>query len=247
MDKAIYVAMSNGQQMMNAMAIHSNNLANATTTGFQADLAQARSMPVYYGDGFSTRAYAMTENPATDFSRGAMMETGRDLDVAVEGDGWIAVQAPNGEEAFTRLGSLKISPLGQLMTGNNLPVLGNGGPISIPPAQKIQFGSDGTITIQPQGQTAEVLATVDRIKLVKPDAADLEKGADGLIRRRDGQEQGPDATLTLQSGFLESSNVNAVDELTNIMALSRQFEMNVKMMKTVQENSATAVRVLQVS
>lgn len=247
MDKGIYLAMSAGQNIMAAQAIRANNLANANTAGFQADFAQARSMGVYYGDGHSTRAYALTETPGTDFNRGSLIETGRDLDMAVQGEGWIAVLAADGSEAFTRAGSLKVDPQGQLLTGNNLPVLGNGGPIAIPPADKITLGADGTITIQPQGQSAEVLSTVDRIKLVKPDYQDLVKGKDGLVRRKDGQEQEPDASITLQSGFLESSNVSAVDELTHILALSRQFEINVKMMKTLEDNSSAAAQVLRVS
>jgi flagellar basal-body rod protein FlgF len=247
MDKGVYLAMSAGQNIMAAQAVRANNLANANTSGFQADFAQARSMGVYYGDGYATRAYALTEIPGTDFNRGSLIETGRDLDMAVQGEGWIAVQAPDGTEAFTRAGSLKIDPQGQLLTGNNLPVLGNGGPIAIPPADKVTLGADGTITIQPQGQSAEVLSAVDRIKLVMPDYKDLVKGTDGLIRRKDGQEQAPNASISLQSGFLESSNVNPVDELTNILALSRQFEVNVKMMKMMEENSSAATQVLRIS
>ncbi len=245
MDKAVYIAMSAGKNIMSAQAIHANNLANANTTGFQADFAQARSMGVYYGDGYSTRAYALTETPGTNFNRGALNQTGRDLDLAIEGEGWISVQAPDGSEAFTRAGSLKLDPTGQLLTGNNLPVLGNGGPIALPPSDKVTIGADGTITIQPEGQPADVLATVDRIKLVKPDYQDLVKGEDGLVRRRDGEEQQPDASIRLQSGFLETSNTNAVDELTNIMALARQFEVNVKMMKVFEENSSAAAQVLR--
>lgn len=245
MDKAVYIAMATGQNIMAAQAIHANNLANANTAGFQSDFARARATGVYHGEGLSTRAYSVTEQPGTDFNRGSLNETGRDLDMAVVGDGWIAVLAPDGSEAFTRAGSLKIDPTGQLLTGNNLPVLGNGGPIALPPADKVTLGVDGTITIQPQGQPADVLATVDRIKLVKPDYADLKKGVDGLVRRRDGQEQVPDASLRLQSGFLETSNVNAVDELTNIMALARQFEVNVKMMKMIEENSTALAQVLR--
>ncbi len=247
MDKAVYIAMATGQQTMDSIAIHSNNLANANTHGFQADFAQARSLSVLGGDGFQTRAYSKTESPGTDFNRGSMIETGRDLDIAVEGEGWIAVLGPDGQEAFTRAGSLKLSPLGQLMTGNNLPVLGNGGPIALPPLDKIQLGADGTITIHPKGQPVDILAVVDRMKLVNPDASVLKKGVDGLIRRRDGQEQEPDASLRLQAGFLESSNVNAVDELTNIMALSRQYELNLKMMTTLKENSNAAALVLQMN
>jgi flagellar basal-body rod protein FlgF len=246
MDKAIYIAMSAGQNIMSAQAVHANNLANANTTGFQSDFAQARSMGVYYGEGYSTRAYALAENPGTDFNHGVLNKTGRDLDMAVDGDGWIAVQAPDGSEAYTRAGSLKVSSAGQLLTGNNLPVLGNGGPIAIPPADKITLGSDGTITIQPQGQGAEVLSSIDRIKLVNPDYTELEKGLDGLVRRKDGGTEIPDASVNLQSGFLEASNVNAVDELTNIMALARQFEINVKMMKMIEENSSAATQVLKI-
>lgn len=247
MDKGIYVAMSAGKNIMAAQAVHANNLANANTTGFQADFEQARSMGVYYGDGFSTRAYALAENPGTNFNRGSLNETGRELDMAVTDDGWIAVQAADGSEAFTRAGSLRISPEGQLLTGNGLPVLGNGGPIAIPPADKITLGTDGTITIQPQGQTAELLTVVDRIKLVQPDYADLQKGVDGLVRRKDGLPEPASTNVSLQSGFLETSNVNAVDELTSIIALSRQFEMNINMMKTMDEKSQEAARVLQIT
>ncbi len=247
MDKAIYLAMSSGQNIMSAQAIHANNLANANTNGFQADFAQARAMGVYYGDGHKTRAYAMTESPGTDFNRGALVETGRDLDMAVVGDGWIAVQAPDGSEAYTRMGSLKLDPNGRLLTANDLRVLGDGGPISLPPADKVTLGADGTITIRPAGQPAEVLSIVDRIKLVKPDYADLTKGIDGLIRRLDGEVQEPDASIRLQSGFVESSNVNPVDELTEIMTLARQFEINVKMMKVMEENSDAARQVLRSS
>jgi flagellar basal-body rod protein FlgF len=245
MDKAIYIAMSSGQNIMSAQAIHANNLANASTTGFQADFAQARSMGVYSADGLNSRAYALTENPGTDFNRGSLNQTGRDLDMAIDGDGWIAVLAPDGREAFTRAGSLKVDANGQLMTGNNLPVLGNGGPIAIPPADNITLGADGTITIQPEGQSPDVLATVDRIKLVQPDYAELEKGVDGLVYRRDGVTEEVSATVRLQSGFLENSNVNAVDELTQIMALARQFEVNVKMMKVFEENSSAATQLLR--
>lgn len=245
MDKAIYLAMSAGQNIMSAQAVHANNLANVNTSGFQADFAQARSMGLYYGDGHATRAYAMTENPGTNFSRGSLINTGRDLDMAVEGDGWIAVQSPDGSEAYTRSGSLKVDPQGQLLTGNNLPVLGEGGPIAIPPFDSLTLGADGTITIQPQGQSAEVLATVDRIKLVRPDYQQLSKGQDGLVRRQDGLPEIPEASLRLQSGFLESSNVNPVNELTQITALARQFEVNVKMMKVMEENSGAAAQVLR--
>lgn len=246
MDRALYVAMSSGQNIMSAQALHAHNLANATTAGFQADLARARTLAVS-GAGFDTRAYAISETAGTDFSRGTLMETGRDMDVAVDGEGWIAVLGRDGQEAYTRAGSFKVNVQGQLLTGNNLPVLGNGGPIAIPPFDKITVGSDGTITVQPQGQSVEVLAVVDRIKLVSPNLADLEKSVDGLIRRKDGQPQEADAFVGVRSGFLQASNVSAVDELTEILTLAREFEVNIKMMKTLEENSSAAAQVLRSS
>jgi flagellar basal-body rod protein FlgF len=243
----LYVAMSGASQNTQAMQAHANNLANISTTGFRRDFEQARAMPVF-GDSFPARVFAMSERPATDFTAGALQETGRDLDVAAKGDAWIAVQAPDGGEAYVRTGSLEIDALGQLRTGDGLPVLGNGGPIAIPPEEKIEIGEDGTITVRGQGNNPNALATVDRIKLVTPDPKQLEKGTDGMIRMKQGQPAPqPDANATVQSGFLEASNVNAVEEMTSILALSRQFELHVKMMRTAEDDSQAMARVLQFS
>ncbi len=243
----LYVAMSGASQNTQAMQAHANNLANISTTGFRRDFEQARAMPVF-GDSFPARVFAMSERPATDFTAGALQETGRDLDVAAKGDAWIAVQAPDGGEAYVRTGSLEIDALGQLRTGDGLPVLGNGGPIAIPPEEKIEIGEDGTITVRGQGNNPNALATVDRIKLVTPDPKQLEKGTDGMIRMKQGQPAPqPDANATVQSGFLEASNVNAVEEMTSILSLSRQFELHVKMMRTAEDDSQAMARVLQFS
>ncbi|MBD9677190.1 flagellar basal-body rod protein FlgF [Pseudomonas sp. PDM18] len=247
MDRMLYVAMSGASQNTKAMQAHANNLANISTTGFRRDFEQARAMPVF-GDSFPARVFAMSERPATDFTTGSLQETGRDLDVAAKGDSWIAVQAPDGSEAYVRTGSLEIDALGQLRTSDGMPVMGNGGPIAIPPEEKIDIGEDGTITIRGQGNNPNALATVDRIKLVTPDAKQLEKGSDGLIRMKSGQPAPQvDANASVQSGVLEASNVNAVDEMTSILALSRQFELHVKMMKTAEEDSQSMARVLQFS
>ncbi|KJK00481.1 flagellar basal-body rod protein FlgF [Pseudomonas sp. BGr12] len=247
MDRMLYVAMSGASQNTKAMQAHANNLANISTTGFRRDFEQARAMPVF-GDSFPARVFAMSERPATDFTTGSLQETGRDLDVAAKGDAWIAVQAPDGGEAYVRTGSLEIDALGQLRTSDGMPVMGNGGPIAIPPEEKIDIGEDGTITIRGQGNNPNALATVDRIKLVTPDAKQLEKGSDGLIRMKSGQPAPQvDANASVQSGVLEASNVNAVDEMTSILALSRQFELHVKMMKTAEEDSQSMARVLQFS
>lgn len=247
MDRALYTSMTGAKHNTIAQTVHANNLANVSTDGFRRDYVVARSMGVYYGDGFPTRAHALAERPATDFTVGSMRETGRELDVAVRGQGWIAVRAPDGSEAYTRAGSLQITPTGQLLTGNGLPVIGNGGPIAIPQASKIEIGDDGTISIRALGQGSEALATVDRIRLVNPAATDMEKREDGLTHYRPGDKAPVDATVRVASGFLEGSNVNAVEALTEMMSLARQYEMQVKMMKTVDENSEIAARLLQIS
>ncbi|MDH4581062.1 flagellar basal-body rod protein FlgF [Pseudomonas sp. BN415] len=247
MDKMLYVAMSGASQNSLAQRAHANNLANISTTGFRRDFEQARSMPVF-GDSFPSRVYAMTERPGTDFTPGALQETGRDLDVAIEGEGWIAVQSPDGSEAYVRTASLQIDALGQLRTGNGLPVMGNAGPIAIPPEQKVEIGQDGTISIRALGENPNVVAEVDRIKLVNPDPKQLEKGSDGMIRVKDPQQLvQADANVQVTSGFLEASNVNAVEEMTAILSLSRQFELSVKMMRTAEDNASAMARVLQFS
>jgi flagellar basal-body rod protein FlgF len=247
MDKALYIAMTGAKHNMLAQTNHANNLANLNTTGFRADFAQARSMGVYYGEGQPTRAYALTESPATDFAQGAMINTGNEMDLAVNGPGFLAVQAPDGTEAYTRAGNLSIDAAGVLRTSNGLPVLGNGGPITFPPLEKLEIGGDGTLSIVAQGQGPEAMVEINRIRLVNPAAQNLEKGEDGLFRQRDGLPAPVAAEVRVVGGFLEGSNVNAVNEFTNILSLSRQYEMQVKFMKSVEENSTASVRLLQMS
>lgn len=245
MDKSLYISMTGASQTMRAQAIHAHNLANASTTGFQADLAQARSMAVY-GAGMPSRVYSMTENPGTDFTRGSLQQTGNTLDMAVRGEGYFAVQAPDGSEAYTRAGDMELTVFGELVTGNGLPVLGNNGPVVLPPFETVEFGEDGTVSVRELGQGTEILAAIDRIKLVNPLPGELIKGADGLLRRTDGGDSVADAEIQLVSGYLESSNVNVVDSMVEMINLTRSYEMNVKFMQTVQENSETSARLLQI-
>lgn len=245
MDKMLYVAMTGASQNALAQKAHANNLANISTSGFQRDLEQARSMPVF-GDSFPARAYAMSERPATDFTPGALQETGRDLDVAVGGNGWIAVQAPDGSEAYVRTASMNIDALGVLRAGNGMPIMGNGGPIAVPPEQKVEIGQDGTVSIRAMGEGPRVMAEVDRIKLVNPDLKNMTKDLDGMIHTKSGQPADADGSVQLVSGFLEASNVNAVEEMTSVLALSRQFELHVKMMTTAKEGDEAMARVLQI-
>lgn len=245
MDRLLYVSMSGAHQTMLAQSANNNNLANSNTSGFRADLHAFRSMPVY-GAGYESRVFAMTERSSVDFTLGMMRSTDRDLDVAVDGDGWIAVQAKDGSEAYTRAGNLSIQPGGLLVTGNGLPVMGNGGPIAIPQADSIDVGIDGTISIQPIGQPSNALTVVDRIKLVKPERADLVKGADGLIRLKSNTEAEPDPSVRVISGSLETSNVNIVNSLVNMISLARQYESQIKLMKEAETMDAATDQLVRI-
>lgn len=241
----IFLAMSAARQTMNGQAQAANNLANANTTGFKADFDAYRSMPLF-GEGHPTRVFALAERPGVDFSTGTIEMTGNDLDVALNGEGFIAVQAPDGSEAYTRAGEFKIDAAGQLMTMDGLPVLGNGGPIALPPSQAVVIGTDGTISTRPVGQEANTLAQIDRLRLVKPlDLGQVVKGADGLFRQKDGTPMPIDATVTVTQGALERSNVNPVGEMITMIENARQYEMAVKAMDTAQTLDAEGARVLR--
>lgn len=242
----IYISMNAAQQTMLAQATNTNNLANVNTTGFRQDFEQFRSMPVF-GEGMPTRVYSMNERPATDYQQGDIQSTGRELDISIQGEGFIAVQSKDGSEGYTRAGDLHITAEGQLVTGTGLAVMGEGGPIAIPPAEKIEIGIDGTISIKPIGADGSALAVLDRIKLVKPELNSIFKDTDGLVRMQNGGAAPLDATVNVVSGTLESSNVNAVGALVKMIELQRQYEMQVKMMKSADDNSAASARLLQFS
>jgi flagellar basal-body rod protein FlgF len=246
MDKMLYIAMNAAQQTMIAQASNTNNLANANTVGFREDFEQFRSQPVF-GEGLPSRVYSQVERISTNYEQGSIRTTGRDLDVAVEGDGFISVLGKDGQEGYTRAGELFQTQTGQLLTREGLPVLGEGGPIAIPPAEKIEIGDDGTISIRAVGDAANALAVLDRIKLVKPDLSQVFKDTDGLIRMKDGTQAPLDATVTLKSGALENSNVDSVGALVNMIELQRKYEMQVKMMKSAADNSASSARLMQLS
>ncbi|RFA28560.1 flagellar basal-body rod protein FlgF [Alkalilimnicola ehrlichii] len=246
MDRFLYLAMTGAKHNLQAQQHTSHNLANANTPGFRADLDAYLSAPVY-GPGLPSRVYSQETGIGADMSGGTMMNTGRDLDIAVQGDGWIAVQAPDGAEAYTRRGDLRINNAGLLETGSGELVMGNNGPVAIPPADKVEIGNDGTISIVPLGQDANVLAVLDRIKLVDPEPNQLEKGADGLFRLVGGDEAVADAGVTIASGVLEGSNVNTVDALVQMIDNARQFETYVKLMSTAKENDEVSTRLLRQS
>ena len=228
MDKSIYVAMTGAKEVMRAQAANNHNLANVTTTGFRADLTAFMSRAVE-GPGYASRAYATTSTVGWNRDGGALVTTGRDLDVAVNGEGWIAVQDAEGGEAYTRAGDLHVDANGQLLTATGRPVLGDGGPITVPPSTSLAIGTDGSISIVPGGQGPETVSTVARL----------------LFRQKDGADAAPDAGVRLATGALEASNVNAAGAMVNMIELSRQFELQMKTIRTAEDDARSAASLLR--
>jgi flagellar basal-body rod protein FlgF len=246
MDRLVYVAMSGAKETLRAQTSNSYNLANVSTVGFRADLSAFQAQQVQ-GAGLPSRAYATNSTVGWDASSGTMEQTGRNLDVAVQGQGWIAVQGPDGSEAYTRAGDLRVDPNGQLTTAAGYPVLSDSGPVSVPPYASISVGSDGSIAIVPLGQTPQTIAICGRIKLVNPPSASLERTAGGLYRTQNGGDSPADASVQLTPGALESSNVNMASAMTNMIDLARTYDMQLKSMKSAEDNDSSSTKLLQPS
>lgn len=247
MDDFIYVAMTGAREAQVRQGVTSHNLANASTVGFKATMAGAVDVEIT-GPGYDeARVYSLTAAQGADLSAGPIQQTGRDLDVAVDGPGWIAVQGRNGLEAYTRAGALRIDTYGQLLTAAGQPVLGEGGPIAVPEYEALSIGRDGTITIQASGQQENSLVIVDRIRLVNPPPADLQRGEDGLMRLAGGAMAVPDAAVGLVPMALEGSNVNTVSSLVEMIENSRAFEMHIKMLSTAENLDQAAINLLRLT
>jgi len=235
MDRLIYIAMTGAKHTMEQQAVVSNNLANLSTTGFKAEMAAFRAVRTV-GAGLPTRTYVVDNTLGADFSPGPVLETGRKLDVAVKGAGWLAVQGPDGREAYTREGALQITSNGLLQTRSGFSVVGQSGPISVPPNNVISIGEDGTVSAVPTDTIPNSVSIVGRLKLTNPPPAELERGADGLFRRKNGQPAPPDDTVQLESGALEGSNVSPVQMLVEMISQSRQFETQMQLLQRAQDD-----------
>lgn len=246
MDRSLYLAMTGAAQILRAQTEVSHNLANASTVGFKAELSAFRGLPVL-GAGLPTRINAVDGGDGYDFTPGAQSTTGRDLDVAVQGPGWIAVQSPNGGEGYTRAGNLQLTPDGMLTDARGDPVLGDGGPITLPPASHVDIGADGTVSVVPLGENPDTLVSVGRIRLVNPPASQLRQESDGLMHLRNGGQAPADAGVQLASGVLEDSNVNPSTALVKMIELSRQFEMQIQAIHNADQNAQAASQLLQAS
>ncbi|MGE5470025.1 MAG: flagellar basal-body rod protein FlgF [Bacteroidota bacterium] len=246
MDRLIYTAMTGAKHVFMQQAGTANNLANASTVGFKAQEHRFRAVPVV-GEGMPTRAFVVDASVSDVFDEGPQMVTGRNLDVAVQGRGWLAVQLPDGSEAYTRGGSLDVDVTGLLQTKSGYPVAGDGGPISVPPDNNIEIAPDGTVSVVPAFGTPNNANAIGRLKLVNPPEADLVRGSDGLFRLRDGQPAPADTNVKVASGVLEGSNVNVSDAMVNLISLSRQFEMQIKMLSTADTNAQRADQLLSLN
>jgi flagellar basal-body rod protein FlgF len=238
--------MTGATQIMRAQDAVSHNLANASTVGFKSELNAFQSVPVL-GQGLGTRINAVAQGIGQDVAQGTISTTGRSLDVSVQGSGWIAVQTPDGNEGYTRAGDLQLTADGGLTDSRGNQVLGNSGPINLPDAAQISIGNDGTVSTVPLGQGPDSVATVDRIRLVNPDPTQMQMGSDGLMHMNDGTQAPTDADVRLSSGTLEGSNVNPSAELVKMISLSRQYDMQVKSIRTSEDNADSAKQLLQAS
>lgn len=246
MDKLIYTAMTGASHVLTRQAVISSNMSNINTPGYRGTMAAFRAVPLQ-GQGLPTRTFVVDSVTGYDFTPGDLQATGRPLDVAINGKGWLAVKTPDGSEAYTRDGSLQISPTGILQTRSGLTVAGDSGPISIPPNTSLSIGTDGTISAIPEGSQASQIVTVGRLKLVNPPEKQLVRGDDGLFRNANGQPAVADPNVSVVSESLEGSNVNMVTAMVDMISLARQFDMQMKMLKTASDNAQQAEQILSVN
>lgn len=246
MDRLIYTAMTGAKHILEQQATSSHNLANATTTGFRAQLDSFRAVPVIGGE-MPTRAFVVDATVGADFSTASMQNTGRELDVAIQGKGWLVVQKDDGTEAYTRNGSLKLSENGVLQTQSGLIVVGDGGPITIPPEVSIAIAKDGTVSSVPTGVKPSAVQVIGRLKLVNPLEDNLVRGDDGLFKTKDNTPADADAAVSVAGGMLEGSNVNVVEAMVSMINLARQFEMQMKLITNAESNANKASQILVLS
>ena len=245
MDHMLYTAMSGARQALDQQAVVTHNLPNVTTPGFRAQLHAARAVEVR-GDGLLTRAMTQSTTPIADFSPGAISTSGRELDVAIMGKGWLAVQAQDGSEAYTRRGDIQVNNEGMLLIAGR-PVIGDGGPINVPQGSQVAIGSDGTISVRGQGDAATNVAAVGRLKLVAAPEPGLLRGGDGLFRTRNNQPLQADETIRLASGALEGSNVSPTEAMVSLIDNARRYEMHMQSISTAKDDAQRANSILSLS
>jgi len=243
MDRLIYTAMTGAAATMGQEAAVAHNLANATSTGFKAELHRLRAVPIQ-NTQLPTRAFVVDASVSDDFTPGPLQHTNRSMDVAVQGKGWLAVQMPDGTEAYTRNGSLEVNANGILQTRSGLPVVGGGGPITVPPDVEVVVGADGTVSAVPRTGARNNTTTVGQLKLVNPPEQDMRRGGDGYFRLADGNPAPADPAVRVASGYLEGSNVNVVEQMVTMISLARHYETQTKLLSVAQEMDRSAAQLV---
>lgn len=237
-DKALYVAMTGASATLKAQASVAHNLANADTVGFQATMSGTVAAPVA-GEGLGSRVAAAHRTLGVSAAPGAILNTGNATDVALHEGHWLAVQTLDGGVAYTRAGDLKITANGLLTTASGLQVLDqSGAPVAIPPHETLHIGNDGTISVVPLGQPPSTITEAGRLQVVAAQSAQLVRGGDGLMRAAPGTPPLPPAAgAVLTAGALEGSNVDGTAMLVSMIQLARQFEMQVRVLQSGDENA----------
>ena len=245
MDRLVFAAMTGARSALGQMAVTANNLANASTPGFREQIAAFRAVPMG-GDGANTHAFALDTTPGSNFQAAALESTGNPFDVAIQGDGFFVVRRADGREALTRAGNFRTSVTGELVTAGGLPVLGDAGPITIPPNSSIpQIGNDGTVVIfdgtSPQPQI------LGKLRLVRPDPKSLSRSADGLFEAPNTQALTSDPLIAAKQGFVEGSNVSVAAAMVALVGQQRLFDLNVKMIQNADTNARSANGIMTLS
>ncbi|NHZ99738.1 flagellar basal body rod protein FlgF [Massilia sp. CCM 8734] len=245
MDRLIYTAGSGAKHILEQQATTSHNLANVTTTGFRAQIDAFRAVPIV-GENLplATRAFVVNTTTSTDFTSGPLQLTGRDLDVALKGKGFLAVQMPDGSEAYTRNGALQMNENGLLTNTAGFAIQGDGGSITVPPEVSVSIGGDGTISTIATTTKPGAPTILGRLKLVNPPEQDLVRGDDGLFRLKSGVAAEPDPQVAVAGGALEGSNVSPVDAMVTMISLARSFELQMSLLKNAENNAAKATQIL---
>jgi flagellar basal-body rod protein FlgF len=246
MDRLVFTAMNGARQTQSRLDTLAQNLANVSTTGYRAATYAARAVPVP-GAGTGTRVYAMEATTGADFAPGQIQRTGRELDVAAEGDAWLTVQGRDGREAYTRAGALSVDANGALLAPGGYPVMSESGPIALPPDSTISIAPDGTVSALPGNGSGNAVVNVGRIKLVALDPKQAQRSDDGLFRTANGNPLPADERATLASGALEGSNVNPAEAMVNMIGASRQFELQMRLLTSAEDNSRSASQLLSVN
>lgn len=244
MDRVIYTSLTAMRGSMARQTAIANNLANAQTPGFRADMAEAQTLWLH-GSGLDARAVTSEEVIGADMQAGTVMATGRDLDIAMQGEAMLVVQAPNGEEGYTRRGDLKLASSGLLTTGDGHPVQGAQGPVTIPPADSIRVDEEGRVWVVPAGGDPENPLQVDRLRLAGPTGSDIVKGLDGLFRVRGGGILPDDPEARVVTRSLEGSNVSATTALVSMIEASKAWDSQLKLISDAREMDSSTANLMQ--